>query len=142
MKLNVITIIAKQLLHQDKYVKIFYSSDQSLIEHHWTPASYEMTEEEFKKEQLIYLKFVKKLTPLKGFINSKDFMFTITPSTQDWLNSIIHPIYENMGFQKAAFLISNDFFAYVSIRQVFEEFRPFEIQYFEKEDAARQWLAN
>ncbi len=142
MKLNVITIIAKQLLHQDKYVKIFYSPEHSLIEHHWTSESYAMTEDEFKDEQFIYLKFAKKLQPKRGFINSKNFMFTITPEMQNWLNLVINPIYENMGFKKAAFLIGDDFFAHISIRQVFEDYHPFDVQYFDREDSARQWLAD
>lgn len=129
-----------ELLFQNKYVKVLFSKEKSQIEHHWTSESYSMGEEQFKEEQLRYLDFAKKLKPEKGFVNSVDFLFTIAPHLQDWLNQELHPIYEQMKFKKAAFLVSKDFFTRFSIEQIFDDYQPFEVRYFDQEEEARKWL--
>ncbi|MCU0393871.1 MAG: hypothetical protein MUE81_22400 [Thermoflexibacter sp.] len=129
-----------QLLYRDRYVSIFYTSVYSMMEHHWTIDSYEMTEDEFKKEQLIYLDFAEKLKPKVGFVNSRELLFTITPSIQNWMNETLHPRYVDIGLKKAAFLMSSDFFSEISIRQIFEDYLPFQVGYFDDEKEAKSWL--
>lgn len=131
-----------QLIYQSQYAKIFYSSEKSQIEHHWTALSYEMTEEEFKEEQLRYLDFSTSLKPQKGLVNSVSFLFTIAPHIQDWMNRELHPKYEEINFKKAAFLVSADLFTRFSIEQIFDDYQPFEVRYFDREDEARKWLDN
>lgn len=131
-----------KLLHQNKFVKILYFPEIEQIEHHWSSKSYEMSEEDFKKEQLIYLEFAQHFKPKRGLVNSRDFKFTIDPQLQDWMNEHLHPYYEELGLIKAAFLMPEDFFAQFSIEQIFEDYRPFQVMYFDKEESARNWLLN
>lgn len=129
-------------LHQDRFVKIIYAPEIAQIEHHWSAESYEMSEEDFKKEQLLYLEFAKRLKPKRGLVNSKNFRFTIDPQLQDWMNETLHPHYQELGLKKAAFLVPEDFFAQFSIEQIFDDYQPFQVMYFDKEENAREWLLN
>lgn len=129
-----------KLIYQTNYVTTFYSEEKSQIEHRWVAQSYEMTEEEFKEEQLRYLDLIKTLKPQKGLVNSVDFLFTIAPLVQDWMNQELHTQYTKMVFKKAAFVVSSDIFARISIEQIFDDYQPFEVCYFEQEEEAQRWL--
>jgi hypothetical protein len=114
----------------------------SLLRQNWLPQSESMSEEEYKKEQLLMLEQIQKYLPQRMLINLTSFTFLIDPQLQAWNAAHIIPYIRAQGLKKAAFVMSSDFIAQLSVEQANEEGATQSniTQYFDSETTALEWL--
>lgn len=132
----------KEKVHESPYVVVYYDADNHLLSKKWLPATEQMPGKEFKKEMKIYGQLVRQYKPDKELVDTKDFLFAISPTLQDWVSKDIFAIYREVGLIKAAFISSSDFISQLSLEQAMDENYGQELikRYFDNEDDARQWL--
>lgn len=75
-------------------------------------------------------------------MDNRQFVFTISPETQRWINENIFPVFVHKGARYGAFVVSKDLFTNISVKQTLEEDEatPFVIRYFEDIETASTWL--
>ena len=132
----------KETVLVSKHCQHLYDEDAKLLEQVWTNSSATMTTEDFKSVMLGYAGLYKEYDIKKVLVDSRFMRFTVVPAVQDWINTnvivVIIPYLD-----KLAFLLSNDVFEEISIKQAIddnEEDLTFETRYFNSEEKARQWL--
>ncbi|MBX2843181.1 MAG: hypothetical protein KTR26_15535 [Flammeovirgaceae bacterium] len=123
-------------------ISIQFYEENSLLRANWFPESEEMTEEVLKKELLYWANGIKQFLPTRLLVDSRQFIFTISPSMQIWMAENIYPFYTKNEVKKQAFLVSHDFIARISIMQGVQEVGSIitESQYFVLEKEAFSWL--
>lgn len=123
-------------------ISIQFDDENSLLRATWFSESENMTEELLKKELLYWANGIKQFLPKRLLVDSREFIFTISPGMQIWMAENIYPFYTKNEVKKQAFLVSNDFFARISIMQGVQEVGNIttESQFFELEEQALQWL--
>jgi hypothetical protein len=101
-----------------------------------------MTEEEYKQEFLNYLDIILKVRPKKIIPDTRNMFFPIAPELQEWTNQTIFPPSLEMGLNKAAFVISQEMIAQLSIEQTMEEHEgvKFITRYFDNKEEAKEWI--
>ncbi len=134
-------------LIKNKYQNLSFLSKKQLFEWIWTKETLFMSEDEFKKETLLYAEKVLEHKPKYLFINTIDMEFVIDPPMQLWYTQNVAFKTAQAGVKKIAFLVSRDIFVQMSVKQTEEEIdavrkapNPIEIKYFESEKEARNWL--
>jgi hypothetical protein len=109
----------------------------------WASATANMKDDEFRKELENYAEVAEKYRPTKSLVDTQNFLFTVVPDTQKWVNENIHQRSLQAGIKKFAYLVSKDLFSQVSIEQTMEEGNAkevFETCYFADETEALTWL--
>ncbi len=131
------TILTNQFCQHD------YDEEKKLLEQIWTNESKAMTITDFKAVMLDYADLFQQYDIDQVLVDSRQMQFLVVPEDQDWVNeNIIAMIAPHL--KKLGFLLSNDIFEEVAIRQAMEEQAaqlPFETKYFGDEQAAKAWLA-
>jgi len=131
----------KQIL-KSKYFSVLHDSEKEMFYYVFNEKTYNMTDEEYKKEILDFADLVKKHKPLRVLGNMVDFGFSITSEIQEWVSDTLFSIYEEIGFQKIAILLSKEYVESLSIQQTMDEANApsFQTAYFDNEDEANDWL--
>ena len=134
-------------LIKNKYQNLLFLSEKQLFEWTWTKETLFMSEDEFKKETLMYAEKVLEHKPKYLFINTIDMEFVIDPPLQLWYSQNIALKTAQAGVKKISFWVSSDIFVQMSVKQTEEEIAavrkspsPIEIKYFQSEAEARDWL--
>ncbi|TAE75158.1 MAG: hypothetical protein EAZ85_03005 [Bacteroidetes bacterium] len=129
-------------VYKSKYLHLAFFAEQELIEMTWLPSTDEMTEEEYKQEFLNYLDIILKVRPKKIIPDTRNMFFPIVPKLQEWTNQVVFPPSLEMGLNKAAFVVSQEMIAQLSIEQTMEEHEgvKFVTRYFESKEEAKQWI--
>lgn len=129
-------------LYDSEYQEIHLDQKNGILKNSWKQLSDQMEDEDYKKELLNLKIFVEKYRPEKQLINTKEFGYTIGPQMQQWTDDHINEPHLKFGVQKAAFIMSEEIFAQVSVEQTMEELQGlnFEIRYFKDENEAISWL--
>ncbi|WP_020533509.1 hypothetical protein [Flexithrix dorotheae] len=129
-------------LYDNKYQEIHLDQQYGILTNSWKKESIDMEDEEYQKELLNLKIFVEKYRPKMQLINIREFGFTISPEMQRWTDDHINKSHLNLGVQKAAFIMSEEIFAQVSVEQTMEEQQGlnFETKYFKSEEDALKWL--
>jgi hypothetical protein len=101
-----------------------------------------MDTEECKQELLNYLDAVRKHRPTRVLVDMSNMVFTLHPKLQDWINQTIFPAVLKIGVLNFAYVVSQDFFAQLSVRQVLSELDglKFNSEYFDHKEAAKRWV--
>lgn len=132
----------KQTVLVSKYCQHLYDEDTKLLEQVWTNSSATMITEDFKSVMLGYAGLYKEYEIKKVLVDSRSMRFTVVPEVQDWINTnVIAVIVPHLD--KLAFLLSNDVFEEISIKQAIDdnnESLMFKTRYFDNEEKAKQWL--
>ncbi len=91
---------------------------------------------------LEYAAQVEKYKPKRLIVDSQMFFFPITPDMQDWTNNTIFPRVLAAGLRKVAIILTPDIISQMALEQTMEEnvALQFQIRYFDKESASRDWL--
>ncbi|TAE00569.1 MAG: hypothetical protein EAZ97_05530 [Bacteroidetes bacterium] len=129
-------------VYNSKYLHLAFFADQELIEMTWLPLTDKMKPEEYKQEFLNYLDIILKFRPKKIIPDTRDMFFLIDPELQEWTNQTIFPPSLEMGLNKAAFVISQEMIAQLSIEQTMEEYEgvKFITRYFDDKEEAKAWV--
>lgn len=110
-------------LHSDKYLDVFYESNQKLIEFYWKKATEEMTEAEYR---MVMSDLVDEVSDNIGslkqlLLDNRDFLFVMSPKLQKWQARKVFKKVTEFGVKKCAIIMSHDFVAQFSIEQTIEE---------------------
>lgn len=129
------------ILHDDEYTKITFDED-SRIMNNIRKHNPELSDADYKEQSLLLAELVEKHQPQYIIMNSRDMEFTIAPELQKWVNITIFPRLIKAGLKKGAFIVSDDLFTQVSIKQTLEEDQAsaFSIKYFDNVEDAKTWL--
>ena len=90
-----------------------------------------------------YAHYAETHQPEKSLVDTSQFLMSVSPETQVWVNENIHVRSLQAGIKKFAYLVSKDLFSQVSIEQTMEESNAsesFQTKYFENEKEAIDWL--
>ena len=128
--------------YRSNYSSVTFDKNQQLLTVTWNEKTKQMCSEIFKKELTQKIELVKYHKPQIHLIDSRKFLFIISPDEQVWVSENIFPGYAQGGVHKLAFLVSKDFIAQLSIRQSIEEDKTeaFQTRYFNCESEAKRWL--
>ncbi len=129
-------------VYKSKYLHIAFFAEQSLMEPTWLSETKMMDTQDCKQEFLNYADVVRKLKPRRLLVDLRDMFFTFNPALQTWVDQTIFPTLLGAGANRAAFVISNDFFATLSTKQLLIEQQglKFTAQYFDSKEAAKAWV--
>ncbi|WP_027003014.1 STAS/SEC14 domain-containing protein [Hugenholtzia roseola] len=129
-------------VYKSKYKKIDFHQAESVMEVTWLPQTADMSAQEYQEEMLNYIEIARKYKPLYALPNTAELFFTITPEIQQWMNAQIFPVFAQIGMRAAAFVVSQDIFAQLSIEQTMEEEvgQRFQSRYFVNTEEAMNWL--
>jgi hypothetical protein len=102
-----------------------------------------MSEADFKKGIEAEKTAIEEAKPKNILADTLQMGFAIPPSLQEWHNNIIFPVFQSVGLQKLAVLVSRDLFVQVSIEQLIDEDKQnvgLKTKYFDSEENAINWL--
>ena len=131
-------------VYKSQFLKLMFFEEYKLIEMIWFPETENMTEEEFKQEQLNYLDIIKKLKPNKVLPDTREMNFPVSPKMQEWTNKTLFPPSLEMGLNKAAIVASKEFITELSVEQTMEEVfgQKFITKYFNNREDAKKWIVS
>ena len=130
-----------KLLRTSKFIDIEFDDADKLIKLIWKIETDGMTSSDFREEMEAYAEFFN-LQPKLVLHEMRDMRFGIAPDDQIWLDNNINTKGVEAGVKKAAFVLSTDIFASVSVQQASSEknIQPVEVEYFDSEAEAHNWL--
>lgn len=130
-------------LFSSDFCTITFDEDREILMMEWKEATKMLYVEGFKENVELIAKFAKRYRPKGLLINAKRLHFVIAPQVQDWYQRNIMPCYMEAGLKKISIVMTEEFIANLSIKQVFEE-RPnpekLHNSYFSEIQQAMAWL--
>jgi hypothetical protein len=134
----------KELLYKSVYREIFYYADTKLLELTFLEGTTDYTDDEFKKEELIFSAFFVYKKVHIFCVNTIKLDYIIIPEIQEWLEKTVNPIFVKSEMRKFAVIVSQNVFSKVSIQHTIHKLTknnpPFKTDYFEDREAALKWL--
>lgn len=131
-------------VYKSPYITISIDQSRSVIKFIWSEnASYEkMPDDIFRIEVLKQTELIEKYEVKYVLIETLNFTFTISLTTQTWIDEEIYPKWAKSGVKKIALTTSQEFIAQLSIEQAIDENSSKEMvsQFFENESKALEWL--
>ncbi|MDD4964242.1 MAG: hypothetical protein PHI11_10035 [Gallionella sp.] len=118
-----------------------YFAEHLLIEGTWLSETKMMDTKDCKKEYLDYLDAVSKHRHTRLVVDMRTMFFTYNPEVQAWIDLAIFPSLLNLGLRRIAFVVSKDFFATLSTKQMMGELNgvKFANGYFDSKETAKEW---
>ncbi len=131
-------------------METYFENDLMLIEQvvnsylklTWKPATETMEDKDYRNAVLTYADAVQSLNCERIYVDTRQFLFTISPKIQDWINTEIFPKNIEAGLRRMAIMTSPDFFAQLSVEQTMDDKTDagFVALFFEDEQKALHWL--
>ncbi len=128
-------------IYKSKYLHMAYFAEQSLIEGTWLSETKMMDTADCKKEYLDYLDTVSKHQHTRLVVDMRTMFFTYNPEVQAWIDLAIFPSLLSLGLRRIAFVVSKDFFATLSTKQMMGELNGVKFMngYFDSKETAKAW---
>jgi len=129
------------LYDTDKITIAYDAASNTLITRWSMPADVDL--DLYKAEFVRYRDYILEKRPDKIFADTIDNQIVITPNLQDWINGVVSGAYRDVGLKKLAVLLSQDFYAALSIQQTIEDDAgaTYKTVFFDDRDKAFQWLS-
>ena len=129
-------------IYESIFLRLDFFEDKGFIEATWYPTTENFTEREYKEEFLNYLHLALEFKPKRAMINTQDFLFTTSPTLQEWTSETISAPIIEMGLKQMAFVVSKEFIAQLAIEQLMEEpsAQKFTTKYFDSKEEAKEWI--
>lgn len=130
-------------VYQSPYMTLEVDQANRIIKVIWSADTERMTEETFKQELTKYVEVAEQYRPSGSLVDTGQFLMTVVPEVQSWVQQNIHPRSLQAGVRKFAYIVSKDVFSQVSIEQTMEEEvtgAMFKTQYFDDVAQATEWL--
>ncbi len=130
----------------NQYFTSHFDEQLKLYEIVWHEASQDIKEKEYEQFFLRERDLLAKYNKINFvLVNLKNRLDTLPPDLQEWSTKHITPLFIAKSTElKVAIVRSQDFSTQFSIEQALEEDdlneEEVKIQYFEEEEAAREWL--
>lgn len=102
-----------------------------------------LDEEQYRKDLELFTEIIVEAETYVGTLtDNRNFVFTLSPELQRWMNEVAFPKIIMAGIRYGAFVVSPDIFTQVSTQQVLEEeeAQAFTVRYFENLEDAQAWL--
>lgn len=131
----------EKLVYKSEFQKIYFLEQDKIFEVSWTNTaimSDEVYRQELKKQLACYQSYEGKGT----LLNTSNFEFVISNETQEWTGQYIFPKASEAGVQYVAVLVTQEFFAQLSIELNMDEDsnQLFTTKYFDATEEAKKWL--
>jgi len=94
------------LLHEDKYLQVFWDETNRIIGIDWKATTSDMTDEDFKTELTLFAKQVEDKRAPRILINVSKFRHRPGAEMGEWRLKNISTRYNAAGVQRFAFLLS------------------------------------
>ncbi|WP_338814710.1 hypothetical protein V9L05_05585 [Bernardetia sp. Wsw4-3y2] len=129
-------------VYESSYLTIEYIQEGNYQVNTWLPNSKTLDEATFKKEVSEQTKIAVEKSTSAFITDASDFLFTIHPETQKWVNQTIFTDMREVGVKKLALLSSSDIIAQLSIEQLIDEdtLKGFASEFFDDKEKAREWI--
>lgn len=129
-------------LYRSAYQRIEYDPSSSLLKRVLTVKADADAWPEHQLEWQQYAALVSNYKPEKIIVDARQFDCIIHKEMQEWINSNVITVYNDIRLQKWAIVIPPKFLHQVSIEQTIEAnpANTFKTQYFETENEAIEWL--
>ncbi|AFM06136.1 hypothetical protein Fleli_3830 [Bernardetia litoralis DSM 6794] len=131
------------IIHESVFLYLEFFKEDSLIGLTWLPTTEDMTDEEHQRELLKYLDFVLELKPKRALNNSKNFLFTTSPTMQEWIDDTILTPSTKVGLTKIAIVMTQEFITGLAIEQLIDtalSSQEITLRSFEDKEEAKEWL--
>lgn len=121
--------------------KIHLSVKDNSLRVTWRDASASLEDAEFMEINENYLELIKEHKLVAFFIDTRKFLYTISPDMQDWVGENILSKLPGLGLKRIAFLMSEEFIAQLSIKQTMENLGDnCQMRYFDDKEKALSWV--
>ncbi|EAY31966.1 hypothetical protein [Microscilla marina] len=129
------------VLYEDTHLKSTFFTTKKYILNYWTGSGF-LTDELFKEGMTGVAKAALEHDAKGILVNTLKFDLPISPELQQWYNENIVPMHLAAGITRMAFLLTDDFYAQLSIEQTMAEqqAKAQVTQYFNDYAKAEQWL--
>ena len=130
-------------LYKDEFVTYCVYPEKGLMEEYYTEETENMTTEILKELMRKLVGFWKIYKPTYYYSDMQHFKYPISPEMQKWVDQNIATKAIEYGMKKTARLMSQDFIAQLSIKQLTEEKAYAESiinKFFDNEKDAKDWL--
>jgi hypothetical protein len=129
-------------LLRSKHQVIEYIPEHSIIKRVLTGGRDTINWPEHQQEWLEYARLLHTYKPRNILVDARQFDYLLLKDIQDWINSNVIKVFNDIGLKKWAMLIPPQFLNQVSIEQTMEAnpSNTFESRYFEAEPEALRWL--
>ena len=129
-----------ELLHQNKYISIYFSSEKRILKAVWTKETQNMEEADFQESIQHIWKNVRSQKPIGFLGDTRQFNFVVSVNLQTWYGENIQDTF-GTGTNKIAMLVTSEFIAQLSIEQTIEEDKSaVKTRFFDEEEKAVTWL--
>lgn len=131
-----------EVIYESDYQHYALNQDKSYLQASWSEKSLEMTDQDFKDEMEIELKYVEEFNIKNYLINTLNFRFIIKPDLQTWTDQYVNVKLDELGLKKLAYVVSQDYIAQLSIKQTMEESvkQNYDTRFFTSTEEAEEWL--
>ncbi|MCB1143990.1 MAG: hypothetical protein H7A24_09835 [Leptospiraceae bacterium] len=133
------------ILFKNKFMTIHFRKEDiyPFLELIWSEQTRNMSVPEYKSCVEKYLELVLDYRPAQVLIETKLFLFSISPDIQEWIIESITPKTLEAGLSRMALIVTEDFFSQLSIEQTMENPAPnFDVKYFKNRISALEWIQN
>lgn len=123
--------------------KIHLSLKDHCLRVTWKEDSINLEDAEFMAINEKYLELIQAHKLTAFFIDTRKFLYTISPEIQDWVGENILSKLPELGVKRLAFLMSEEFIAQLSIEQTMDNLgENCQMRYFDNKEEALTWLEN
>lgn len=127
-------------VYNSRYQTLTYHAQDNLLVQSWTKETERMTDAENRIQMLSMLDAIKNHHPKSLLVDSKEFLYAISPEMQEWVNRNIFMVKTTV--KKVAIVLSKEFFSRLSVKQALTEERPpfFQNRFFDEYEEAHKWV--
>jgi len=129
-------------IYKSDFQEIEYFESEKMLRKAWYTTSENMEDEKFKIEVIKIAEKIEEVKPIRMCDVTTNFLYTISPDLQTWVDTDVFPRFIAAGLKRYAIIMSTEFVSQLSIEQTMEEGvgNQFQVQYFDSEDKAKEWL--
>ncbi|WP_338789990.1 STAS/SEC14 domain-containing protein [Bernardetia sp. MNP-M8] len=130
------------IIYESVFSRLEFFKDDNFIEATWFATTEDMTPEQYKEAMTNYLKFALEFKPKRALVNLQNFLFTVSPTLQEWTESTMAKSLLKLGWKEMAMVVSPEFISQLSVEQLMEEklHQNFTTKYFPTKEEARKWI--
>ncbi|WP_154658344.1 hypothetical protein [Eisenibacter elegans] len=126
-----------------RYYEFVYLADQKLFKMRWRAESTQITEEEFRKVSINYLKAIDLYRPVNVIIDARKLKnFVISPALRQWTAENVLRYAVEKGQRKVGVLVSPDLNTRASMAKAMSGLgnENLEVHYFDEEVELMYWM--
>lgn len=147
-ELKYLDFVTQNAVYESRFVKHAFNPQSQTLFSYWTTETPQMSQLDFKVEMENWLNTSQKFKPLYLFDYCQDFVYPIVEEEQIWMAHLLNPGWIEIGLQKYAHIVPDEFISNLAVEQMFDEFfnmklaNQFEIRHFgvSEEETAADWL--